>query len=97
MPKRIDANQSEIVRELRKRGCSVQSLAGVGKGCPDLLVGRSGVNVLLEVKDGSKPPSARRLTEAQVEWHDAWNGKASIVCNVSEALAAVGIDVKGGM
>lgn len=36
---RTDANQTAIVEALRKCGASVQSLAAVGKGVPDLLVG----------------------------------------------------------
>ncbi|HJP47915.1 hypothetical protein [Acinetobacter venetianus] len=41
---KIDANQTEIVKALRKFGASVQSLASTGKGCPDLLVGFRGMN-----------------------------------------------------
>ena len=44
---KIDANQNEIVDALRKAGCSVQILSSVGKGCPDILVGRGGRNYLL--------------------------------------------------
>lgn len=36
---KTDANQTAIVEALRARGHRVQSLAGVGKGVPDLLVG----------------------------------------------------------
>src|SRR5580700_7594734 len=46
---RIDANHVEIVKALRQAGASVQSLAGVGKGCPDLLVARAGQMWLIEV------------------------------------------------
>ena len=62
---KVDANQKQIVTALRQAGCTVQSLATVGKGCPDLIVGCQGRNFLLEIKDGSKPPSARQLTEDQ--------------------------------
>jgi hypothetical protein len=44
---------------LRSAGATVQSLAGVGKGVPDLLVGFKGQTLLFEVKDGFKPPSKR--------------------------------------
>ena len=90
MPKRIDANQPEIVKALRAVGASVQSLAEVGRGVPDLLVGYRGKQHLLEVKDGSKPPSARRLTEDEQNWHDAWRGKVWVVKTVDEALEAIG-------
>ena len=92
----VDANQSAIVAALRKAGCTVQPLHSVGQGCPDLLVGRLGVNYLIEVKDGSKPPSARKLTSHQVEWHGGWNGRVAIAETIGAALDAVGI-VFGGV
>ena len=87
---RIDSNQVEIVAALRALGCTVQSLAGVGQGCPDLLVGRNGRNYLLEIKDGSKPPSARALTTQEIIWLTGWKGQAFVINNVEEAIAAVG-------
>lgn len=88
---RIDANQPEIVAALRKAGCTVQHLHSVGKGCPDLLVGRAGVNYLIEVKDGAKRPSDQKLTPDQVAWHSVWHGQVSVVNTVDGALAAVGL------
>jgi hypothetical protein len=86
---RIDANQEAIVTALRALGCSVQSLAACGSGVPDLLVGTRDRNCLLEVKDGTKPPAARKLTPAQEAWHKAWRGKVAIVTTPLEALQAV--------
>lgn len=86
---KVDANQPEIVAALRKSGCSVEHLHQVGKGCPDLLVGVAGINILMEVKDGAKPPSARKLTPDQVEWHGKWLGQKVVVSTVEEALQAV--------
>lgn len=88
---RTDTNQDGIVSGLRKAGCSVQSLASVGDGCSDLLVGRAGQNYLLEVKDGSRPPSERKLTPKQVTWHENWRGTVSVVHDLEEALRAVGL------
>jgi hypothetical protein len=87
---KVDANQPEIVAALREAGCTVQLLHMVGKGCPDLLVGWQGLNVLIECKDGNKPPSARKLTPDQEKWHDQWRGQVTVVCSVNEALKAVG-------
>ena len=84
---RVDANQPEIVAALRKLGFSVQPLHSVGQGCPDLLVGMRGVNLLIEVKDGAKPPSARALTPDQVEWHSAWCGQVCVAKSVEDVLA----------
>lgn len=89
---KIDANQPQIVKDLRQVGCTVQSLAGVGKGCPDLLVGFRGRNYLMEVKDGRRPPSERRLTPDEQEWHLAWRGlPVSIVESVADALETIGV------
>lgn len=89
---KIDRNQPEIVTALRRIGADVFSLAAVGCGIPDLLVGFRGATFLLEIKDGSKPPSARQLTDDQVEWHAAWRGgRCVVVSNITEALAAIGV------
>lgn len=90
MPKRVDANQPDIARSLRQAGATVQHLHEVGRGCPDLLVGFRGVNYLLEIKDSSQPPSRRRLTPDEAEWHAAWRGEVRIVMTAGEALAAIG-------
>ena len=85
---------------LRAAGCSVEI---VDFPC-DLIIGRRvfigrGIrgrpevkfNYLLEVKDGNKPPSARKLTKNEQKFHDTWRGQIAIVENVAEALAAVGL------
>lgn len=86
---RVDANQALIVGGLRACGASVQILSAVGQGCPDILVGFRGRNLLMEVKDGSKPPSDRKLTKDQIEWHAAWRGHVVVVENVEQAIAAL--------
>lgn len=88
---KTDANQAEIVAALRAAGASVQSLAAVGKGVPDLLVSIRGVNLLMEVKDGSRPPSERQLTKDQIKWHGSWNGPVCVVDGPEAALRALGV------
>jgi hypothetical protein len=83
---KTDANQVQVVSALRAYGASVQSLAAVGKGVPDLLVAYKGVNLLMEVKDGSKPKSAQRLTEDQIKWHGAWQGPVCVVDGPESAI-----------
>ena len=83
---RVDANQSEIVDDLRKVGCSIQHLHKEGMGCPDLCVGWRGRNFLFEVKDPSKPPSERRLTEMQERWQATWAGQVSVIHSAEDAL-----------
>lgn len=88
---KVDDNQGEIVAALRRAGCSVQSLAGVGRGFPDLAVGFRGKNFFLEIKDGSKPPSQRRLTPDEESFHTSWRGHVTIVENIEDALKVVGV------
>jgi hypothetical protein len=88
--KKVDLNQMEIVATLRKIGATVQSLASVGDGCPDLLVGFHGVNYLMEIKDGDKVPSAQKLTPDQVKWHIEWRGEVHIVRSIYDAFEILG-------
>lgn len=85
MPKRTDANQSEIVAALRGAGASVQDLHEVGRGCPDLLVGYRGQTYLLEVKG-----PGGRLNSREALWHLEWRGQARIVRDADDALEAIG-------
>ena len=76
---RRDANHAEIVVCLQSFGFSVLDLAAVGGGCPDLVVGLSGINILVEIKDGSKSPSARQLTPDQQEFFATWHGEVWVI------------------
>lgn len=84
---KVDANQSDIVCSLRAVGAMVEHLHAVGKGCPDIMVGFRGQNVLFEIKDGDKPPSQQKLTPQQVKWHDEWKGQVHVVRDKFEAVA----------
>jgi hypothetical protein len=84
---RVDRNQAEIVGVLRQVGFSVEHLHGVGGGVPDLLIGRHGLNYLVEIKDGSKAPSAARLNARQVEWHADWRGQSCVMSSVDQVIA----------
>lgn len=91
---KVDSNQAEIVAELRRHAYGVLLLHAVGGGCPDLLVSTAttdggSVNVLLEVKDGGKSPSARRLSDDQVRFHAEWPGPVHTVETPGEALAVM--------
>lgn len=83
---RIDANQDQIVSALRAYGATVR-IVTQGNGLPDLLVGYKGFTILLEVKDGNKVPSARKLTVAEKKFFDEWTGGLlAIVNSVDEAI-----------
>jgi len=86
---KIDANHREIVAVFRAYGASVQTLAAVGQGVPDLLVGYQGRNYLVEVKDGNKSPSRRRLTDDQEAWRETWRGELPYVVRDREDAMAM--------
>ncbi len=90
--KKVDANQGEIVDGLRRVGAAVKSIASIGKGFPDLLVGYRGIWYVAELKDGKKPPSQRQLTPAEKAWHQSCIGKAPVhVWNsLTDALETIG-------
>jgi len=85
---RTDDNQKAIVDELRRLGYSVQSLASVGEGCPDIICGWRGKNYCFELKSPG-PPSSRRLTPDQLRWHTDWQGQVSVIETVEQALRAM--------
>ena len=86
---KIDDNQRNIVATLRRAGCEVMSMAAIGNGCPDLLIFRAGVVYMLEIKDGEKTASRRKLTPHQELFHKRWPVK--VVTSEAEALRAVGL------
>ena len=72
---RRDANEKEVIAALREAGAFVKVIND--EGAFDLLVGYTGPSgfqhtLLLEVKDGAKPPSARALTPAEAKFHEEW-------------------------
>lgn len=84
---KVDLNQASIVKALRKCGVSVQSLASIGKGCPDLVAANgSGMVWLIEVK-GPKG----KLRPEQEKWINEWRGDVHIIRTVDDALKLIGV------
>lgn len=67
--RRTDRNHREVIAALEAVGFTVVDLSAVGRGVPDLWVAKAGRQLWLEVKDGEKPPSERKLTRDQVAFH----------------------------
>ena len=92
---RVDANHRHVVQQLRDYGFTVTDLSGVGGGVPDIAVGiearvkggRLPFTLFMEIKDGTKPPSGRKLTQAQKRFFRQWRGAAAIVHTANEASA----------
>lgn len=87
---RIDANQPSIVKDLRQYpNITVRSVATI-KGFCDIVVGYNNRNYLYEIKDPDKPPSARKLTPDEKDFHDSWKGHIKIALTTEEILQDIG-------
>jgi len=71
---RKDGNEKQLRAAWEAMGGSWLSIAPIEGGEPDALLGMRGRQRLVEVKDGRKKPSARKLRDVQFEWHAAWRG-----------------------
>tara|TARA_R110000782_G_scaffold10953_1_gene33805 strand:+ start:53 stop:340 length:288 start_codon:yes stop_codon:yes gene_type:complete len=63
---RKDSNHKEVVSAMEKIGASVIDLWQV-KNAFDVLALYRGKAFIIEIKDGAKPPSARKLTEGEIK------------------------------
>jgi len=82
---RQDSNHHDIAQIFEDAGFSVLHMHQLGRGAPDMLVGCPGVNVLIEVKDGSKKPSAQKLSPDEERFFGAWLGPIALIHNEEEA------------
>ena len=72
---KVDSNQADIVGKLRKiPGISVAVTSAIGNGFPDIVVGFRGRSHLIEIKDGAKTASRRKLTPDEIKFKDKWTG-----------------------
>ena len=65
-----DANQTQVVEELRARGCKVDHTHTLRAGRPDIVVGYVGWLFWLELKSGPR----KKLTPKEAEFHSEWDG-----------------------
>lgn len=86
---KTDSNHSDIIRVFRQLGCSVFSTHKVGKGFPDLVCAIFGRTFLVEVKDGKKSPSQRKLTPDEKGFHESWKAPVYIIETDMQAAALV--------
>jgi len=84
---RKDANHTDIVGTFRACHCSVLDTAALGNGAPDLVVSLNiNKTLLIEIKDGTKPPSQRKLTPDEQKFRDNWKGDYRIVTSVDDVI-----------
>lgn len=84
---KTDDNQKEIVDFFKSTGCSVLITSAAHDGMTDLIVGKKGVTVLVEVKDGNKSPSQRQLTDKQEKIHNTFDGAITVIEDLEQAAA----------
>jgi hypothetical protein len=79
---KVDNNQPALVGELRAMGFSVLLLHRVGSGCPDILAGRAGRNLLIEIKNGRGA-----LTGDERDFIADWQGSVIVAKTAEEVLS----------
>jgi hypothetical protein len=84
----VDANQSEIVKALRRQGALVIDCTGDSTIGFDLLVAYRGWLIPVEVKDGAKAASDRKLTENE-KTRQRELAEAGVTLVILESLADV--------
>lgn len=92
---RTDSNHQDITAALRKRGCSVSSIAELKNGQGDLLVGFRGRNYLFEVKDPDAPAARRKQTKTGDTFASTWRGQRHIIFTEEQAWGVIMRDQDG--
>jgi Holliday junction resolvase len=77
---RTDLNQTTLVDELRQLGFSVAVTSSIGNDFPDLVVGRNGLDRLVEVKNSTRGI----LTDGQLLFAAAWKGAPIIIAHSTD-------------
>lgn len=83
---KIDTNQPEIVDAFRTLGWSVMYTHQLGKGCPDIVIGKGMHAALIEIKDGSLAPSRRRLTKDEDVFRAGWRGPYFVIETIQNII-----------
>lgn len=83
---RKDSNHGSIREVFESLDCSILDVSDCACGF-DLIVGYKTQACAIEVKDGSKPPSAQKLTPNEHSAHLNWRGPKEIVTNNEQAVA----------
>lgn len=72
-------------------GCSVADTSALGDGFGDIVIGFRGVNFIIEIKDGAKSPSRRKLTKAETDFHQTWTGQIAVAESLDDCLRVIGV------
>ena len=83
---KVDANHTEIVKAFRSMGAYVLDTHDL-KNCCDCIVNFRGQITAVEIKDGAKPLSQRKLKKGEQEFKDDWQdngGRWALVETLSD-------------
>jgi hypothetical protein len=87
MRHRKDQNHNALVGTLERIGCSVFDTSQVGGGFPDLVVGRNGRTMLIELKKELWTPKDVRAS--QYFFANGWKGHYAIASTDDEVIRIV--------
>lgn len=97
--RRKDKNHGEVVSAFRALGCSVLVVDCSQANAPDLLVGRNGVDQLVEVKPQSNVKRTSQLRPGQAAFAASWKGRRvdvarnlDDVARIANGLGRSGVD-----
>ena len=90
---RADGNQVALVKFIRSMGASFQHTPVPGG--LDGIIGYRGVDVRVEIKDPSKPPSHRKLTPAEAKTISEWRGHKPEIIETEEDVMNLLNRIKG--
>jgi hypothetical protein len=86
---RRDSNHSELVEVFESLGATWFDTSNIGGGL-DGLLGVSGIDQRVEIKDGAKFLSRRRLTKDEDDTFQEWRGRPPVVVEtVDDAINLV--------
>ena len=77
---KVDRNQAQIVGELRDLDFSVLIMSQLGNGAPDILVGKYGISLPVEIKYPGE-----KMTPAEEKWFGNWHG-SGIIAETTEEI-----------
>ena len=82
---RTDNNHKEISVAFMSLGWSVLDIHQI-PNCADILVGKWNHSIVIEIKDGSKPPSKQKLTQGEIKFRDRWRGDYRIITCLQDVI-----------
>ncbi len=85
-----DSNHTALLRSFKLLKCTVLVLDVSTKGAPDLLIGRSGVDQLVEIKPVGEEPR-----DSQLEWWTGWFGRKVMVARTHADAARIVRTMRG--